>query len=172
MPKRILILGPESTGKSTLAEDLANYFDEPWVPEYAREYLEELGRPYSYEDLLTIAKGQIASEDLWANQAEEFLFIDTDLRVIYVWSEHKYGKVDSFIAQGIATRKYDLVLVTNTDLPWTPDPLREHPEKEMREHFLEKYLRLAKESGFPYHLISGNRQDRLKKAIGICEDIK
>lgn len=172
MPKRILILGPESTGKSTLAEDLANHYTEPWVAEYAREYLEEIDRPYTYQDLLAIAKGQVASEDRLAKKAKEFLFVDTDLRVILVWSEHKYGKVDPYITQGISKRKYDLILVTNTDLPWTPDPLREHPEQEMRAYFLAKYLELAKQSGFPYQLISGNRSQRLEEAIKCCEALK
>lgn len=69
-PKRILILGPESTGKSTLAEDLANHFGEPWVPEYAREYLEQINRPYQFKDLAEIGKGQVALEDKLAEKAK------------------------------------------------------------------------------------------------------
>ena len=88
--KRILILGPESTGKSTLAEDLAHHFGEPWVPEFAREYLEKIDRPYRFEDLVEIGKGQVLLEDQQAEKAKNFLFCDTDLRVIHIWSEHRF----------------------------------------------------------------------------------
>lgn len=163
--KRILILGPESTGKSTLAEDLATHFGEPWVPEYAREYLENLDRGYRYEDMAMIGKGQTALEDKTAQNAKNYLFCDTDLRVIHIWSEHRFGKTDPWVMEQMGQRKYEMILLTDTDLPWTPDPLREYPELEMRQYFLDKYLHLAKESGFPFHLISGNRDERLKKAI-------
>ncbi|PZX58068.1 AAA family ATPase [Algoriphagus chordae] len=164
-PKRILILGPESTGKSTLAQDLSAYYREPWVPEYAREYLDNLGREYSYVDLAEIGKGQVALEDELAKTAEKYLFVDTDLRVIHIWSEHRFGKTDPWVLEQIKERKYDLILLTDTDLPWTPDPQREYPDLEMRNYFLDLYTKLAEESGFPYYLISGNRDERLQKAI-------
>ena len=164
-PKRILILGPESTGKSTLAEDLADYFGEPWVPEYAREYLEKLGREYSYEDMLEIGKGQVALEEEIAKGAEKHLFCDTDLRVIHIWSEHRFGKTDPWVLKQIAARTYDLILLTDTDLPWEPDPLREYPDLEMRDYFLDLYKKLAVKSGFPHFLISGDRKKRLKMAV-------
>lgn len=163
--KRILILGPESTGKSTLAEDLASYFGEPWVPEYAREYLEDLGREYHYEDMLVIGEGQVTLEDEMAEKAKKYLFCDTDLRVIHIWSEHRFGKTDPWLMDQMKERKYDLILLTDTDLPWTPDPQREYPELEMRNYFLDLYRDLAEQSGFPYYLISGNRDERLKKAV-------
>jgi NadR type nicotinamide-nucleotide adenylyltransferase len=164
-PKRILILGPESTGKSTLAEDLANHFGEPWVPEYAREYLEKIDRPYRFEDLVEIGKGQVALEDSLAEKAKNFLFCDTDLRVIHIWSEHRFGKTDLWVLDEIARRTYDLILLTDTDLPWTPDPLREYPELEMRKYFFKKYLQLADESGFPFLIVSGDRKTRLQTAV-------
>jgi NadR type nicotinamide-nucleotide adenylyltransferase len=164
-PKRILILGPESTGKSTLAEDLANHFGEPWVPEFAREFLEQINRPYQFEDLVEIGKGQLALEDGLAEKAKKFLFCDTDLRVIHIWSEHRFGKTDQWVLDEIARRKYDLILLTDTDLPWTPDPLREYPELEMRQYFFKKYLQLAQKSGFPFLIVSGDQQTRLLMAI-------
>ncbi len=163
--KRILILGPESTGKSTLAEDLATYFGEPWVPEFAREYLEDLGREYRYEDMLVIGKGQVSLENEMAEKAKKYLFCDTDLRVIHIWSEHRFGKTDPWVMDQIKERKYDLILLTDTDLPWTPDPQREYPELEMRNYFFDLYTKLAEKSGFPFHLISGNKDERLKKAL-------
>jgi NadR type nicotinamide-nucleotide adenylyltransferase len=170
-PKRILILGPESTGKSTLAEDLAKHFGEPWVPEFAREYLEKISRSYQFEDLVEIGKGQIALEDQMAEKANNFLFCDTDLRVIHIWSEHRFGKTDGWVLDEIARRTYDLILLTDTDLPWTPDPLREYPELEMRQYFFKKYLQLAEESGFPYLIVSGDRDKRLKIAIATVENL-
>lgn len=167
-----MILGPESTGKSTLAEDLATHFGEPWVPEFAREYLEKIDRPYRYEDLLEIGKGQVNAEDELAEKAKKFLFVDTDLRVIHIWSEHRFGKTNPWVMDQIEKRKYDLILLTDTDLPWTPDPQREYPELEMRQYFFDKYLQLAQESGFPFLVVSGDRETRLKTAVAAIGNLK
>lgn len=171
-PKRILILGPESTGKSTLAEKLAMHFAESWVPEVAREYLEKLERPYAYEDLFQIGKLQIRTEDELAMQANNYLFCDTDLRVIQVWSQHRYGKVDPWVLEEIARRTYDLILLCAPDLPWQADPLREHPELEMRQQFFEIYQQLSQASGIPWILISGDTDKRLSIAIQAVGSLK
>ncbi len=165
--KKILILGPESTGKSTLASDLSEYFGSPWVPEFAREYLQNLGRDYDFEDLSTIAKGQIQSEDEGSKKSNDYLFCDTDLRVIHIWSSHRFGKTSPWILEEIESRVYDQILLTGIDLDWEPDPLREHPEPEMRVYFFNKYLELAKSSGFSWEIISGSRSERLQKAISV-----
>lgn len=169
-PNRILILGPESTGKSTLAAALAAYFQEPWVPEVAREYLEKLDRPYAYEDLLQIGRQQMQLEDELAGRAKNYLFCDTDLRVIQVWSQHRYGKVDPWVLEELARRTYDLILLCATDLPWQADPLREHPDLEIREHLFGQYLEITRQSGFPFRIISGDASARLMtsvEAIGV-----
>jgi NadR type nicotinamide-nucleotide adenylyltransferase len=171
-PKRILILGPESTGKSTLAEKLAQHYAEPWVPEAAREYLEILDRPYTYEDLLQIGKQQMQLEDEMAGAAKNYLFCDTDLRVIQVWSQHRFGKVDPWVLEEIARRTYDLILLCAPDLPWQEDPLREHPELEMRQQFFDVYQQLTQKSGFPWTLISGGTGERLSIAIPAVDSLK
>ena len=171
-PKRILILGPESTGKSTLAEKLAMHFEEPWVPEVAREYLEKLDRPYAYEDLLQIGQQQMQLEDELAGGAKNYLFCDTDLRVIQVWSQHRYGKVDPWVLEEIARRTYDLILLCATDLPWQADPLREHPELKMRQQFFEIYKQLSQASGIPWVLVSGDTAERLSTAIQAVGSLK
>ena len=171
-PKRILILGPESTGKSTLAEKLAMHFAEPWVPEVAREYLEKLERPYAFEDLLQIGKQQMRTEDELAMQANNYLFCDTDLRVIQVWSQHRFGKVDPWVLEELARRTYDLILLCAPDLPWQADPLREHPELEMRQQFFEIYQQLSQASGIPWILVSGDTAQRLSTAIQAVGSLK
>ena len=171
-PKRILILGPESTGKSTLAEKLAEHYAEPWVPEVAREYLEQLDRPYGYDDLLQIGRQQMQLEDEMAAGAKNHLFCDTDLRVIQVWSQHRFGKVDPWVLEEIARRTYDLILLCAPDLPWQEDPLREHPELEMRQQFFDVYQQLTQASGFPWVLISGDTAERLSTAIQEVDYLK
>jgi len=171
-PKRILILGPESTGKSTLAEKLAQHYVEPWVPEVAREYLEQLDRPYGYDDLLQIGRQQMQLEDEMAAGAKNHLFCDTDLRVIQVWSQHRFGKVDPWVLEEITRRTYDLILLCAPDLPWQQDPLREHPELEMRQQFFDVYQQLAQASGFPWALISGDTAERLSTAIQEVDYLK
>ena len=164
-PKRILILGPESTGKSTLASALGAYFQEPWVPEVAREYLEKLGRTYAYEDLLQIGKQQMQLEDEMAGAAKNHLFCDTDLRVIQVWSRHRFGKIDPWVLEELERRTYDLILLCAPDLPWQADPLREHPDLEIREQLFEQYLEITQQSGFPFTIISGDASARLRTSV-------
>jgi NadR type nicotinamide-nucleotide adenylyltransferase len=171
-PKRILILGPESTGKSTLAEKLAEHYSEPWVPEVAREYLEQLDRPYGYDDLLQIGRQQMQLEDEMAAGAKNHLFCDTDLRVIQVWSQHRFGKVDPWVLEEITRRTYDLILLCAPDLPWQEDPLREHPELELRQQFFDVYQQLTQASGFPWVLISGETAERLSTAIQEVDYLK
>jgi NadR type nicotinamide-nucleotide adenylyltransferase len=170
MPHKIVVIGPESTGKSTLSKSLAEYFKCPWVPEYAREYLEKLEGQYTFDDLLEIAKGQIRKEEMAIKKTENLLICDTDLHVIKVWSHHKFGKVHSWVEQQISNRKYDLYLLTDIDIPWENDPQREHPEPKQREYFLEIYRNLVIDSGIPYKVISGSLEERRKKSIEFIEE--
>ncbi|AGA77380.1 AAA family ATPase [Echinicola vietnamensis] len=164
-PKKIVVIGPESTGKSTLSEALAAHYGVPWVAEYAREYIEQLDREYRYEDLLEIAKGQINREEQKLKQAKSLLFCDTDLHVIHVWSEYKYHKTADWIMEQIAQRHYDLYLLTDIDIPWEEDPQREYPDPEMRRFFYDWYERLMSTANAPVVNISGNLDQRLSKAI-------
>lgn len=166
---KIVIIGPESTGKSTLSQDLAAYYSEPWVPEYAREYLLELDRPYCFDDLLEMARGQIEWENIRSREARELLFCDTDLRVIKIWSEHKYGRTHPWIAEQIQKRKYDLYLLTDIDIPWQEDPLREHPDPEMRKYFMNLYEKVLASSGVAWVKISGNPEERLRAGMAAIE---
>lgn len=164
--KRIVIIGPESTGKSTLTKQLAGHFDTAHVEEYAREYLHGIGRPYTQPDLLEIAKGQILLEDTAAKHAaNNLLFCDTDLHVLKVWSESKYGTCDEWILQQIARRRYDFYILTDIDMPWEDDPLREHPQPEMRAHFFHIYKDIVLHSGVGFMIVKGDARERLHQAV-------
>lgn len=171
LPKRIVIIGPESTGKSTLCAALSKKTGEPWVPEYARQYIEELERPYRFEDLLEIAKGQVRLEDKMANKASKLLFCDTDLHVIKIWSDHKYGHTHPWIEEEISRRKYDLYLLKDIDLPWEADPQREYPDPAMRKFFYNWLERLLKNTGVPVIKISGHWEERIQKAYHAIQEI-
>lgn len=162
--KKVVIIGPESTGKSTLAQNLAHYYKDPWVPEYARKYLENLTRGYDYADLLNIAKGQLRQEDRQLKMARRVIFCDTNLQVIKVWSDHRFKKTDPWIIDQISQRPYDLYLLTDIDMPWQEDPLREHPQPAMRQHFWEIYHQFLLEAKVPFEKIYGDQKMRLSQA--------
>lgn len=163
LPIRIAIVGPECTGKTQLSLALAKHYQTVWVPEYARQYIERLDRPYEYHDLLKIARWQVFTEDELALEANKVLICDTNLMIIKVWSEFKYEKCDSEIISLMKERKYDLHLLTNIDIPWENDPQREHPDK--REYFFNLYKKELNEMNFQYIEISGLHQERLTTAI-------
>ncbi|WP_114748026.1 AAA family ATPase [Pleomorphovibrio marinus] len=168
-PIIISIIGPESTGKSTLAKDLAQHYGEPWVPEYAREYIDKLDRPYNYDDLSQIAKGQLLLQEKLAKKSKNLLFWDTDLQVIKVWSLHKYNKLHPWIEEKCQTQLPHFYILTNIDLPWEPDPQREHPDPKMRLFFFNRYLQIIQESKVPYTIARGNRKQRLEVCLQAIE---
>lgn len=166
--KRVAVTGPESTGKSWLCRELALHYNTAYVPEYAREYIAGLQRDYSREDILQIARGQVENERLMAEEVERkqvrpLLFCDTELIVTKIWSLHKYNHCDPWILDHISKNTYDLYLLSDVDLPWEPDPQREHPQ--LRSFFFEWYRRELEDYGFPYCVVSGQGYDRLQNAI-------
>ena len=168
---KIVVIGPESTGKSTLCEALAAHFHTIWCREYAREYLLQHGTDYSYDDLLTIAKGQLNLEDeamvkiASKHQQSSVLIIDTDLYVMKVWCEFVFGKCHQFILDEIVKRKYDGYLLCKPDLPWTKDELREYPDLETREKLYHHYRDLLIEQNTPWFEVKGTGQERIQSAI-------
>lgn len=163
MLKRIAITGPESTGKSSLCKQLAEHYNEPWVPEVARTFIDNLNRPYTADDILEIAKLQVKQEDLKAQKARQFLFCDTELIVTKIWSEHKYQKCNPWILDQIAKPSYFLYLLCDIGLPWEPDPQREHPH--LREHFFNLYAKELEDRKLNYKIVSGIGHERLENAI-------
>jgi NadR type nicotinamide-nucleotide adenylyltransferase len=165
---KVAITGPESTGKSTLSEALAKHYGTCWVPEFARIYLNRLGRQYQKEDLVEIAKGQIEREERLLLRSNKLLFCDTDLLVIKIWSEFKYHEVDPYILNQYNTRNYDLYLLMDIDLPWEYDPQREHPE--MRAYFFEWFKSELDTLALPYKIVSGSQQERLTNAVKVVDE--
>jgi NadR type nicotinamide-nucleotide adenylyltransferase len=169
--KKIVAIGPESTGKSTLCEQLAEHYKTIWVPEYARQYLVEHGMNYKYDDLLIIAKGQIDLEDSTVENYKSQItnstsvFIDTDMYVMKVWCEFVFNKCHQFIIDQIVDRRYDLYLLCNIDLPWSSDPLREYPDVKQREILYRIYKDVLVNQSTPWIEISGGQHDRLQHAI-------
>jgi NadR type nicotinamide-nucleotide adenylyltransferase len=135
--KRIAIIGPECTGKTALASFLAQHFHTLWVPEFARNYLETLNRPYEKQDLAIMARGQLQLENELAPRANKVIICDTNLIVIKIWSEFNYGDCDPEIVKALSTQHYDLQLLTYIDIPWEDDPQRKHPHE--REQLYEIY---------------------------------
>jgi NadR type nicotinamide-nucleotide adenylyltransferase len=188
---KVAVIGPESTGKSTLCELLAQHYNTNWCPEFAREYLLTHGTDYTYDDLLYIAKGQLAMEDEYIQSAvsnqhsvknfdsnspfttrhSPLLFIDTDMYVMKVWCEFVFGKCHKWVLEQIIKRKYDLYLLCNTDLPWTKDELREYPDLKTRDQLYHIYKDIMINQSTPWVNISGDYDERLQKAIKAVDQL-
>lgn len=176
MLKKIVVIGPESTGKSTLCQQLSNHFNTSWVKEYAREYLIENGSDYTYNNLLDIAKGQIekenlAIENLTSNNTTTPLFIDTDMYIMKVWSEFVFDKCHHWILNKIVEQQYDLYLLCNVDLPWVKDELREYPDLITRNKLYHHYKDIMVNQQVPWVVVQGNYQERLALAIDAVNNI-
>ena len=177
MTKKIVTIGPESTGKSTLCEQLAKHFNTTWCPEYAREYLHQNGVKYGYDDLIKITQGQLAIEDYCISSvngqqsavnseySSQLLFIDTNMYVMKVWYEYVFEKCEYIVLDEIAKREYDLYLLCNIDLPWAADEMREYPDEQPRIELYNIYKDLLINQTTPWVEISGNYTERLQKAI-------
>ena len=170
--KKIIILGPESTGKSTLCAQLADYYKTCWCPEFAREYLQQTKGKYTYDDLLNIARGQLELEDTMLTEARNGLyFIDTDMYVMKVWCEVAFEQCHTWILKQIAQRQYDLFFLCNTDLPWAKDELREYPDLATRKRLFTMYRDLLVNDGTKWAEISGTDAERLQLAVHLVDTV-
>lgn len=166
--RKIAIVGVEATGKSTLAEQLARHFQTLWVREYAREYLHNLKRKYTFDDVLAIAQGQqkLIEQTIAQNVHLPIIFIDTELLVTHIWCEYVFGKHHAWISEHLHKQNYDLYLLCDIDLPWEYDELREQPDLAKRKEIHALYLYYLQKLRFPYQIISGEGEVRLQNAIG------
>jgi NadR type nicotinamide-nucleotide adenylyltransferase len=167
--RNIVITGPECTGKSTLAIDLARRYNTEYIPEYARIYIENLNRPYNYGDLELIAQRQINDFKEYQKKANRILFLDTYLIITKVWFDVVYNRCPAWIIQELQQHEIDLFLVCDTDIPWIPDNVRENGG-EMREKLKSIYISEIEKFGYKYHLISGSGNQRLASAIDIIDN--
>lgn len=159
--KKIVFTGAESSGKTTLSELTAKYLNEPWVKEYAREYLQNKNGKYTQNDLLKIAQGQIMLEEKITKQAKRILVCDTDLMVIKAWSEHKYKNCHDYIIRQIESRNYDLYFLCKNDFPWQADPLRENPL--LGEYFFDIYQNELTKYNKKYIVLQGSIEQRFNE---------
>ncbi len=169
MQKRIVVIGPESTGKTTICEKLALHYNTGWLPEYARTYIESLNRPYTQDDILHIAKKQVELEEELA-KSNNVLFIDTDLIITKVWLLHVFKVCPEWIEEAINNAPRTLYLLCYPDLPWEFDPVRENPE--LREYFFEWYKKEIEALNIPYFIVRGEGEERVKNCIEEIENIK
>ena len=171
-PRKILITGPESTGKSTLCAELSLYYKASWIKEYAREYLAENGVEYRESDLLKIAQEQFLRQNQALTKASSYLFCDTGLEVMKVWAEYKYHRCDPWITGNMAEQNFSAVFLCDIDIPWEDDPLREYPDPQQRHDFLELYKQELTEIYGGYSLISGTVQERVQKVVTLLDTIQ
>ena len=165
---KVVMFGPESTGKTTLSEQLARHYNTVWAPEYAREYLQDKWnnerKTCEPKDLLPIAEGQMLLENDLATKATDLLICDTDLLETKVYSEAYYlGYCDPKLEKHALENQYDLYFLTYIDIPWEADDLRDKPDERERmflyfKDTLEKYNR-------NFVILKGDKKTRLKKAV-------
>lgn len=162
--RKIAIVGPESTGKSTMAQHLAQVLGTVCVPEYARYYCRNLHRQYTLQDEVNMFYGQIALEDALTPLAKNNVLVcDTTILTVKIWCDHLFGDTPKEVTDEIRSRKYDFYLLLDIDLPWEDDPLRDFPKQ--RGHFMRVWEKELKALNASYKIISGISDERLKNGV-------
>jgi NadR type nicotinamide-nucleotide adenylyltransferase len=165
---RVVVTGSECTGKTTLAEALANHYQTIWVPEYVRIWVEEQGRAPQYQDVEAIAHGQVALEDSKVAQASRLLIQDCDLLSTLVYSRHYYGDCPPWIEQAFLDRRADLYLLADIDVPWVPDG-DQRDRGDRREEMQDIFRQALLDRGFRFVEIQGSPERRLSLAISVID---
>ena len=171
---KVVLFGPESTGKTTLSNQLARHYHTVWAPEFARDYLQDKWnnerKTCENSDLIPIAIGQMKLENTLAKKADKVLICDTDLLETKVYSEEYYGGfVDPLLDKAAKENTYDLYLLTYIDTPWEADDLRDRPEQRLE--MFNAFEKALIKHNCPYLLLKGNKQKRLKEAIKAIDKI-
>src|SRR5436190_16582740 len=161
--KKIALIGPESTGKTTLCQLLAEHFNTVWVPEMSRDYIGSLNRKYTLEDIEECTRAQLNEEVVMLKKANKFLFCDSEMIIAKVWCEDVFKTVPDWIEEKVRTNLYDLHLLMQPDIPFEHDTVRENPHR--REFFFNWYKRELDERKFPYEVIGGKDDKRFWNSI-------
>lgn len=164
---KIAIVGPESTGKSTMSAYLAKYFNTVWVAEFARGYCEKLTEPPVWQDEINMFYGQLALEAEILPKANKILICDTTFITVKIWSDEMFGKSPQEVLDELPKHPYDLYLLLDIDLPWEDDPLRDFPD--MREHFMQVWHKELQELKANYIVISGTGSERYESAVAAID---
>ena len=166
---KVAITGPESTGKSTLAERLAKHFNVAYIPEYSRTYLENFEGKYTENDVVEIAKAQhnlIIEEE---KKNPEILIADTEIIVCKIWIEYVFKHPNEMTEDLLRRQNFDLYLLCDIDLPWVYDPLRENPNIEERKELFEIYKNTLTKMNVPFGVVRGSDEERVNNALEIIK---
>ena len=167
--KKIIVTGPESSGKTTLFKQITSFYKIRGVNEYAREYIGNLNREYNYLDILQIAKKQFENEQILSSNNPQFLIADTDLLTLEIWCEFKYKKCHSFILDTLRNHLPNFYILCYPDIPWEFDPQRENPKD--RIDLFNIYESKIKALGVDYHIVKGDEQTRFEFSKTIINNI-
>jgi NadR type nicotinamide-nucleotide adenylyltransferase len=166
---RVAFIGPESTAKSTLSEQLALHYTTVWVKEYARGFLPSLNRKYTIDDIIHIAKQQEENENTLLKKANKIIFCDTEFINLKVWCIDVFQYCPEMISQKIKARQYDLYLLTSPDIEWQSDPVRENPNR--RDYFFDWYKKELNLIQATYEIIKGANEERLNNCIQAVDSL-
>ena len=166
---KVAVVGPESTGKTTLCEQLATHYNTIYVPEFAREYLNSINRPYTLQDVLHISNEQEKIENEFEKKANSILFCDTSLITIKIWLNVKYNYFNAELENKLLKENAHFYLLTKPDIPWENDGLREHPH--FRNELFNMHVDILNKLGFNYEIISGDGNLRIEQAKGIINNL-
>ena len=164
---KIAIVGPESTGKSTMSAFLAKHYNTVWVPEYARGYCAKLTEPCTWQDEINMFYGQLDLEADMLPLANELLICDTTFITVKIWSDYTFGRTPQEVLNELSKHPYNLYLLLNIDLPWEEDPLRDFPH--MCEHFMDIWVKELQALNANYVLISGTGDKRYADAVRVID---
>src|ERR1700759_4171980 len=165
--KKIAIVGPESTGKSTMSAYLAEHYQTVWVPEFARGYCEKLTEPPTWQDEINMFYGQLELEKELLPKADKLIICDTTFITVKIWSDEMFGSSPQEVLDELPKHKYDLYLLLDIDMAWEDDPLRDFPD--MREHFMAVWHKELQSLGANYQVISGQGDVRYQNAIAVID---
>ena len=169
---KIAITGPESTGKSTLAEKLAKHFNTDYIPEYSRTYLENFEGQYTENDVVEIAKKQYELILKEEDKNPKMLIADTEIIVCKIWIEYVFKHPNEMIEDLLRRQNFDLYLLCDIDLPWVYDPLRENPNIEERKELFEIYKNTLIKMNVPFGIVRGSDEERVNNSLEIIKQYR